>query len=90
MCRSYYADSNYGMVVVDLSIVRSATEQSRHVSIEALQQKLDRNAPQPHIVYCPSGEPMFVFAVDFHSRPLAVCRQMEYGCVHLEFLDVSL
>jgi hypothetical protein len=33
---------------------------------------------------------MFVFAVDFHSRPLAVCRQMGFKCIHLEFLDISL
>jgi hypothetical protein len=78
------------MVVVDLFIVRSATEQSRQVSIEALRQKLDRSAPEPRKIYCPSGEEMFVFAVDFHRRPLDVCRQMGFECVHLEFLDISL
>ncbi len=75
------------MVVVDLFIVRM-TDQSRHLSIEALRKKMDRNAPQPYTLYSPSGEPMFVFGVDFHLRPLAVCRQMGFECAHLEFLDI--
>ena len=76
------------MAVADMFVVRCATEQSRRLSIEALRQRLDKDAPHPRPLVCPKGEPMFVFVVDFHRRPRAVCEQMGFEYVHLAFVDV--
>ncbi len=68
--------------------VASGTEQSRRLSIEALLQRLDKDTPHPRPLMCPAGELMFVFVVDFHRRPRAVCTQMGFEYAHLEFVDV--
>ena len=76
------------MVVADVFVVQYATERSRRISIEALRQRLDQDAPHPRLVVSPVGEPMYVFVVDFHRSPRAVCEQMGFKYDHLGFVEV--
>ena len=76
------------MVVADVFVVRYATEQSRRLTIEALRQRLDKDAPYPRLVMGPVGEPLYVFVVDFHRSPRAVCEQLGFKYAHLGFVDV--
>jgi hypothetical protein len=74
-------------MIVDVFIVKSRTVEH---SIEALRARMDRKAPGWASVFLPDGEPVFVFAVDFHRRPSDVCTRMGFEYAHVGFAEVSV